>query len=144
MLAKWGYRFPDVWSEMDRMSREMDRLYGRARHGARGGVYPALNLFDDGERIVLRAEVPGMDAAALEINATSKVLTIAGERRRPAVDEQANAHRLERGYGQFRRAISLPQEIDPDQVRARYELGVLEVTMPKAAAAKPRKIQVAS
>lgn len=144
MLARWGYGLPEVWSRMDRMSREMDRLFGRTRSAAQVGVYPALNLFDDGECIVLRAEVPGMDAEELEINATGKALTIVGERKRPATDDQANAHRRERGYGRFRRAITLPQEIDPDKVRASYKLGVLEVIMPKAEAAKPRKIEVAS
>ena len=144
MLARWGYGLPEVWSQMDRMSREMDRLFGRTRSGAQVGVYPALNLFDDGESIVLRAEVPGMDPGELEINATGKALSIVGERKRPEVDEQASAHRRERGYGKFRRAISLPQEIDPDKVQASYKLGVLEVIMPKAEAAKPRKIEVAS
>ena len=144
MLARWGYGLPDVWSQMDRMGREMDQLFGRTQSSARVGVYPALNLFDDGESIVLRAEVPGMDPKELEINATGKALTIVGERKRPEVDEQASAHRRERGYGKFRRAISLPQEIDPDKVQANYKLGVLEVIMPKAEAAKPRKIEVAS
>jgi HSP20 family protein len=129
---------------MDRMSREMDRLFGRTRGAAQVGVYPALNLFDDGESLVVRAEVPGMDPKELELNATGKALTIAGERKQPEVDEGASAHRRERGYGKFRRAISLPQEIDPDKVQASYKLGVLEVVMPKAEAAKPRKIEVAS
>lgn len=144
MLARRGYEVPDIWSQMDRLSREMDQLFGRTRGTAQVGVYPALNLYDDGESIVVRAEVPGMDPQELEINATGRALTIAGERKRPAVDEQASAHRRERGYGKFRRAISLPQEIDPDKVQASYKLGVLEVIMPKAEAAKPRKIEVTS
>jgi len=144
MLARWGYGFPGVSSQMDRLSREMDRLFGRAERAEQVGVYPSLNLYDEGDRIVLRAEVPGMSAEEIEIDATGKVLTIAGERKRPKVDERASAHRRERGHGRFKRAISLPQEIDPDGVEARYELGVLEVVMPKAEAARPRKIEVAS
>ena len=145
MIERWGNGLPGVWSQMDRMTREMDRLLGRARSGAaRVGVYPALNLFDDGESLVLRAELPGIDPDDLEIRATGRSVTIAGERRRPEVDENAGAHRLERSYGRFRRAVSLPQQIDPDRVQARYERGVLELVLPRAEEAKPRKIQVAS
>lgn len=144
MLARWEHGLPDVWEQMERMRRELDRVWGRTWSEPQVGVYPALNVFDEGERLVARAEVPGMDAKKLDIDATSRTLTIAGERRRPPVDERSSVHRRERGYGQFKRAITLPQEIDPDKVEARYRHGVLEVVMPKAEAVKPRKIQVAS
>ncbi len=144
MLTRWGHRFPDVWSEMARVTREMDRLLGQAGEEPRAGVYPALNLFEDGESFVVRAELPGADPQRLEVSATGKTLTIAGERERLEVDDEASAHRRERSYGRFRRAISLPQPVEPDGVEARYELGVLHVTLPKAEEAKPRKIEVAS
>jgi len=144
MLARWGLRAPSVWSEMSRLTREMDRLFGEARATSRAGVFPPLNLYDDGESLLVRAEVPGIDPSDLEINATANALTIKGERKRAETDEKASFHRRERGHGTFSRSINLPQEIDPGKVKASYRLGVLEIMLPKAEEAKPRKIEIAS
>jgi len=144
MLARWGYRAPSVWSEMSRLTREMDRLFGEARATSRAGVFPPLNLYDDGESLLVRAEVPGIDPRDLEINATTNALTIKGERKLSETDEEASFHRRERGHGTFSRSINLPQEIDPGKVKASYKLGVLEIMLPKAEEAKPRKIEIAS
>ena len=142
MLARWGYRAPNVWSEMSRLSREMDRLLGEASATSRASVFPPLNLYDDGESLVVHAEIPGIDPEDLEIDATMNALTIKGERKRSEVDEKASFHRRERSHGTFSRSINLPQEIDPDKVQASYKLGVLEIMLPKAEEAKPRKITV--
>jgi HSP20 family protein len=144
MLARWGHRAPSVWSEMSRLSREMDRLFGEAQATSKAGVFPLLNVYDDGESLVVRAEVPGIDPKDVEINATMNALSIKGERRRPEADEKASFHRRERGHGTFSRTINLPQEIDPAKVQASYKLGVLEVLLPKAEAAKPRKVEIQS
>ena len=144
MLARWGYGAPRVWSEMSRLSREMDRLFGESGTISRAGVFPPLNVYDDGESLVVRAEVPGIDPKELEISATMNSLTIKGERRRFYADEKASVHRRERGHGTFSRSISLPQEIDPDKVHASYKLGVLQVLLPKSEATKPRKIEIKS
>jgi len=144
MLTRWSYRVPSVWSEMSRLSREMDRLFGEARVASRAGVFPPLNLYDDGESLIVRAEVPGIDPKDLEINATFNSLSIKGERKQPKADEQASFHRRERSYGSFSRTINLPQEIDADKVQASYKLGVLEVLLPKAEEVKPRKIEIAA
>jgi HSP20 family protein len=142
MLARWGYRAPSVWSEMSRLTREMDRLFGEAKTVSGAGVFPPLNLYDDGESLVVRAEVPGFDPTDLEINATVNALSIKGERKRDETSEKASFHRRERGHGQFSRSINLPEEIDPAKVRASCKLGVLEILLPKAEEAKPRKIQI--
>jgi HSP20 family protein len=144
MLTRWGYTAPGLWSEMSRLSREMNRLFGETGAASSAGVFPPLNLYDDGESLVLRAEVPGIDPKDLEINATMNALTIKGERKQPVKDEKASVHRRERSYGMFSRSLSLPQEIDPKKVRASYKLGVLEVLLPKAEAAKPHKIKIKS
>lgn len=144
MLARWGYRAPNMWSEMSRLSREMDRLFGEARATSRAGVFPPLNLYDDGESFVVRAEVPGIDPKDLEINATVNTLNIKGERKRLEIDNEASVHRRERGYGTFSRSISLPREIDPGKVMAGYKLGVLEIVLPKAEAERPRKVEISS
>lgn len=144
MLTRWGYRAPSVWSEMSRLTREMDRLFGEARATSRAGVFPPLNLYDDGESLLARTEIPGIDPEDLEINATANALTIKGERKRSETDEKASFHRRERGNGTFSRSINLPQEIDPGKVKASYRLGVLEIMLPKAEEAKPRKVEIAS
>lgn len=144
MLSRWSYRAPSMWSEMSRLNREMDRLLSGTQSVSRAGVFPPLNLYDDGESIVIRAEVPGVDPKELEINATVNSLTIKGERKRPDIDEKASFHRRERDHGTFSRSINLPQEIDPGKVQASYNLGVLEVLLPKAEETKPRKIEVKS
>lgn len=144
MLTRWGYRAPNMWSEMSRLSREMDRLFGEAGTISRAGAFPPINLYDDGESLVVRAEVPGIDPKEMEINATMNSLTIKGERKRSYEDESAGVHRRERGHGTFSRSISLPQDIDPDKVQASYKLGVLEVLLPKAEDSKPRKIKIKS
>jgi len=122
----------------------MDRLFGEASAMSKSGLFPPLNLYDDGESLVVRAEVPGIDAKDLEINATSNSLTVKGERRRSEADQQASFHRRERSHGTFSRTLNLPQEIDPDKVQASYKLGVLEILLPKAEAIKPRKIAIKS
>jgi len=142
MLARWGYGVPNVWNEMARLTREMDRLFGATTAGSRSGVFPPLNLYDEGANLVIRAEVPGIDQNELTISATANTLTIKGERKRSEANSKASFHRRERGHGTFSRTINLPQEIDPDKVRASYKLGVLEIVLPKAEAAKPRKIEI--
>ncbi len=144
MLTRWGLEAPSVWSEMSRLSREMDRLFSDTSAVSRAGVFPPLNLYDDGESLVVRTEIPGIDPKSLELNAATNALTIKGERKRVEAGEKASFHRRERGYGSFSRSLNLPHEIDPTKVKASYKLGVLEVLLPKAEAARPRKIEIQS
>ena len=144
MLVRWGSRVPSVWNEMSRLSRDMDRLFGEVSTTQRAGVFPPLNIYDDGESLVVKAEVPGIDPADLEINATVNALTIKGERKRPSADDKASFHRRERSYGTFSRSVNLPQEINSEKVQASYKHGVLEIMLPKAEEAKPRKIEIQS
>ena len=143
-MTRWGYSAPDLWSEMSRLSREMDQMFGGATGVSRAGVFPPLNVYDDGESLVVQAEIPGMDPKHLEVDATVNALTIKGERKRPELDEKASFHRRERSYGTFSRSISLPQAINTKKVQASYKLGVLEVILPKAEEAKPRKVKIKS
>lgn len=144
MLTRWGYRAPSVWSEMSHLSREMDRLLRGTQSVSGSGVFPPLNLYDDGESVIVRAEIPGVDPKDMEIDATVNSLTIKGERKRAKTEEKASFHRRERSHGTFSRSINLPQEIDPKKVQASYKLGLLEVLLPKAEGTKPRKIEIKS
>ena len=144
MLIKWGSQVPGLWNELSRLGREMDRMYTETRTTAEAGVFPPLNLYDDGESLVVRAEVPGIDPLDLDISATSNSLTVKGERKTPQTNDDASFHRRERSYGTFSRSINLPQEINPDKVQASCKLGVLEIMLPKAEEAKPRSIKIQS
>jgi len=109
--------------------------------GLRGGTFPALNLWEDENRVFAEAELPGLKLGDLDINVLGNELTIRGERQ-DAHRETAMSHRRERGLGSFTRVVRLPVEIDAEQVEATLKNGVLTIAMPKAERAKPRKIEV--
>jgi HSP20 family protein len=106
------------------------------------GAFPPVNIFDDGEGLVIMAELPGMDPAALNVAGQSNTLTISGERKRAEADDFEGYHRRERSFGEFSRSIQLPNDLDLAKATARYEAGVLIVRVPKAESAKPRQITV--
>jgi len=136
-------RFYDVWDELARMRGQMQRTFAREPFWQEGGVFPAVNVYDDGESFVVRAEVPGIDPADLDIQAVANTVVIKGERRAPVAADKVSYHRRERDHGSFNRSISLPVDVDPDKVRATYRLGVLEVVLPKAEKARPRRVEIA-
>lgn len=135
----------EPWAELNRLSREMDRMFGRGDSGIGRpfgvGSYPALNVWEEGDNLYAEAELPGFEMDDLEIYVTGNQLTIQGERRLPE-HEGGTWHRQERGYGKFHRMIELPGEVDGSKVSAEFRNGVLTVTLPKSEAAKPRRIEV--
>lgn len=135
--------FPDLWNEMGRVHDELSRMFGR-NNGTRGmaPAGPAVNVWDDEQNVYAQVDLPGMDAEKFDVFVTEgNQLTIQGERVTCA-PQNAVWHRQERGFGQFMRQVSLPALVDADKVEARYEHGVLYLTLPKSEAAKPRKIVV--
>jgi HSP20 family protein len=133
-----------MWEEMERFNRDWSRFFG-GEHGQprfSSHVFPPINLYDDGESFVVRAEIPGIDKNDLEINATADALSIKGQRKRGSTTENASFHRRERDYGNFDRSVTLPLPINPEKIVASYKLGVLEVVLPKAEEMKPRKVAV--
>jgi HSP20 family protein len=131
--------------ELDEARREMERLFGSlAGFGATqsAGVFPAINVSEDPEAVYVRAELPGVSTADLDITMENDTLTIAGERKPAAGDDGASYHRREREWGAFRRSFSLPVRVDASHVQAQYNDGVLTVVLPKAAEARPRQITV--
>lgn len=104
------------------------------------GKFPALNAWEEREDIYVEAEVPGLAIENLDIQVKGDEVTIAGERK-PSVGE-VTFHRRERGTGSFRRVVRLPVEVNADKVEANLRDGVLTLRLPKAEAAKPRKIEV--
>ncbi|MDV6030182.1 MAG: Hsp20/alpha crystallin family protein [Phycisphaera sp. RhM] len=133
----------EPWTELNRLSREMDRLFSRGTSGSVMGVgnYPALNVWEDDDKLFVEAELPGFSMDDLEIYVTGNQLTLKGERK-PPEQEGGTWHRQERGYGKFSRMVELPGDIDSENVSAEFKNGVLLITLPKSEAVKPRRIEV--
>ena len=118
-------------------------LRGRpVRSPATTGVFPSINLTEDPDRYYVRAELPGMKADALDIQVVGRNLTISGERKIESIGEEARYHRREREAGKFSRVLGLPGEIDAERVEAQLINGMLQIVIPKAAAAKPKQISI--
>lgn len=139
------FRTPTVWQEMDRLQREMDRLF-RANSANRLGTggYPAMNIWSNEDRAVITTELPGINLDDVDISVVGDTLTLSGRRMPEELSEGARYHRQERGFGKFTRSIKLPYTVDGDKVEATYNRGVLSITLPRAESDKPRKIQVRS
>ena len=138
------FRTPSVWQEMDRLQREMNRLFDNYSSSGRrpAAGFPALNIWTNPESAILTAELPGVSPENLDINIVGETLTLSGEREPEQVPEGVRYHRRERGYGRFSRTVQLPFQVDSGKVEAHFDKGVLQVTLPRAEADKPKKIQV--
>ena len=104
-------------------------------------AYPPLELTDEGDTVVVTAELPGVDKGEVELTVLGDTLTIAGEKKLP-IDNSATYIRHERPHGKFRRLVDLPYSVAQDNIKASYRDGVLTITLPKAEEAKPRQIAV--
>jgi len=103
---------------------------------------PALDLYEDDNEIVVKAEMPGMTKDDIQISFADNVLTIRGEKKKEEEESGKNYYRSERVYGAFVRSLVLPAEVNPDKARAVFKNGVLEIRMPKTESAKKKEIKV--
>jgi HSP20 family protein len=138
------YRTPSVWQEMERLRREMNRLFDGTLTGAARPApsYPAMNVWAGEEGLIVTAEVPGVSIEDLDINVVNETLTLSGRREPEDIGEEARYHRHERGYGRFTRTIQLPFRVDSEKVDATLTNGVLRIELPRVEEEKPRKITV--
>jgi len=144
----WGYEHP-VSGQIRRLEQELDELFGRntSLTGTRDirslptGTFPALNVASTAEAITVYLFAPGVDPKQLDLSLQQNMLSISGEREiRP--DEHATYYRRERFSGAFRRAVSLPEEVDAERVDAKYHNGILTIKVDRRQAARPRQIEV--
>jgi HSP20 family protein len=139
--------FPrDFFAEMDRLQREMQQAFDLSptiRGFARQG-FPALNVGATPEAIEIYAFAPGVDPNQIEVHFERGLLTISGERKTPLAEAQENAavHINERFDGKFRRVLTLPEDADAEGVKAQMRNGVLQVTVPRKAALRPRRVEI--
>ena len=133
----------EPWAAADRLQREFDRLFSCSVPAARStGWTPRVDIQEDEDRFVLRADLPGVDPKEVEITAEDGVLTLSGERAGTSEDKTGGYRRVERIVGKFSRRFSLPDTVDAEAITATSNFGVLELVLPKREAAKPRRITI--
>ena len=133
--------FRDVTSLRDEVSRLFIRTLGEGAGGTQVWS-PAIDVLEQGDAILVKAELPGLTSDDIDIEVDDNVLTIKGERRFEDTVEDGRYYRLERSYGQFARSLGLPQGVKADEIEAHLDHGLLQVRVPKADEVKPRKIPV--
>ena len=139
--------FRDFAAIQDRMNR-MNRFI--REYGAEGpeealtttNFAPPVDIYEDEHTITLKLEVPGIDEKAINVHIDNNTLTVQGERKIEKEEKEENFRRIERQYGSFIRSFTLPSSVDPAQVMANYDQGVLKISLPKKAEAKPKQIKV--
>ena len=137
----------EPWSIVDLLHRDLDRLAARRMAGGDGDAVvtdwvPAVDIIEEKERFVLRADVPGVDPTNIDVSMDSGVLSIAGQRHAEARDEDAGLQRMERASGRFFRRFSLPDTADAENIKAQCRNGILEVSIPKQPQVQARRIEV--
>jgi len=134
--------------EINTIQQEVNRLFGTLLDGQGGEIggarrwVPAMDLVEEADHYVLRADLPGVSENDVDIEVDGGVLIVSGERRSEHEERKDGYYRIERASGRFSRSLTLPEGIDPDGIQAAYENGVLEVTIPKPEQSKPRRVQV--
>lgn len=138
--------------ELQTIQQEMNRLFGSlfddqpiSAAGDGGGArrwIPSMDLVEEGDRFVLRADLPGVSEDEVHVELQDDVLTISGERRSEHEDRKQGYHRIERASGRFSRSLTLPEGVEPESIEASFENGVLEVRIPKPQERKPRRVAI--
>jgi HSP20 family protein len=138
----------EPWNLVARLQDDINRTFsdwsGNETSAATADWIPAADVDEYVDRFELFVDLPGVDPKAVEITLEGGVLTLSGERRVERAAEPISHSRRERGSGRFHRRFILPDSVDADRVNARGRNGVLEITIPKQAAAQPRRIEVAA
>jgi HSP20 family protein len=103
---------------------------------------PAVDVYEDEKKVVLKLEVPGVEQKDLDVSVENHTLTVKGERKFEKEEKEENFHRIERRYGSFYRAFTLPSTVDTENVAASYNAGVLKLELTKKPEAQPKQIKV--
>ena len=148
-ITKYTLRNPSLsaWRDLETASNRFARLFedaGLSGNGATTGWVPAMSVEETPNELLLTAELPGLTEGDVTLELEKNVLTISGEKSevRTEGDEERRYHLWERRFGSFKRSFTLPRTVKVDEIRAEFLNGVLTVTLPKAAEAKARKIEI--
>jgi len=147
LLTRWE-PFREFSTMQDRLNR-MNRLF-RESYSPEGpeealtttSYAPPVDIYEDEHNITLKLEVPGIDEKDIDVRIEGSALTVHGERKIEKEEKEENFRRVERQYGEFTRSFTLPSSVDPGQVSAHYDRGVLKINLAKKTEAKPKQIKV--
>lgn len=135
--------FESLLRLQDDLARAFNPRAAQPREHVSSRVWsPTVDVYEDNDKIVIKADLPGLNQEDIDIEMNGDTLTLRGERK---FDDEARREgyvRIERQYGAFQRSFTIGVPIEPDQVKATYKNGILELTVPKAEATKPKKVQV--
>ncbi|HEY9757614.1 MAG TPA: Hsp20/alpha crystallin family protein [Oculatellaceae cyanobacterium] len=130
--------------DMQRLQNSLNRLLSTSVPMEAPVEFPLINIWTSENGAIVRTEIAGIDPSDVDISLVNDTLTIRGSRKREALQEGETCHRQERSVGQFSRSLQLPFTVNADQVQAKFSDGVLQITLPRSEAAKPRRISVVS
>jgi len=138
---------PSIWDEMSSARREVDRVFDRFFQQPAGTQVlwmPAVDVRETNDEVHVTAELPGMKSEDVTVTLENGVLSVSGEKKQELQEgkEDANYYLFERRYGRFERSFTLPRTVNADQITARFEDGILTITLPKAENAKPRRVLI--
>lgn len=143
VVTRW-----DPFRELNTLQRQMNRLFEEQYSGGReesltsGAFVPPVDIYEDEHSIQLKLEVPGIEEKDLDIKVENNTLIVSGERKLESEQKEENFRRIERRYGSFVRSFTLPNTVNPDEITADYNSGVLTIKLAKRAEAKPKQIKV--
>ena len=144
-ITRWD-PFRNVLALQNRMNslfQDFNRGQGEGDAVSTAAFVPPVDVYEDEHKIVLKLEVPGLKENDLDIQMENNVLTVRGERKFEKEEKEENFHRIERRYGSFYRSFTVPNTVNPENVKASYDAGVLRLEMEKRPEAKPKQIKVA-
>jgi HSP20 family protein len=140
-ITRW-----DPFREVVSLQNRVNSLFRDLNEGgdtvAAAGFVPPVDVYEDPEKVVLKLEVPGIDEKDLDVRVENHTLTVKGERKFEAEEKEQNFHRIERRYGSFYRAFTLPTTVDTENVAASYNAGVLRLELKKKPEAQPKQIKI--
>jgi HSP20 family protein len=143
VLTRWE-PFREFATLQDRMNRLFRESHGEGQEDSltSSSFAPAVDVYEDEHNVTLKIEVPGIDEKDIDVRIENNTLTVHGERKIEKEEKEENFRRVERQYGSFTRTFTLPTTVDAENVAADYDKGVLKITLPKKAEAKPKQIKV--
>jgi HSP20 family protein len=141
-IVRW-YPFREAAAVQSRVN-SLFRDFDGAGEGpaATASFTPAVDVYEDNQKVVLKLEVPGVEEKDLDVRVENRTLTVKGERKFEKEEKEENFHRIERRYGSFYRSFTLPATVDTETVDAKYNAGVLKLELKKKPEAQPKQIKV--
>ncbi|MFY9855215.1 MAG: Hsp20/alpha crystallin family protein [Terracidiphilus sp.] len=140
-ITRWD-PFREVVALQNRVNSLFREMNEEGDPVAAASFVPAVDIYEDAQKVMLKLEVPGIDQKDLDVRIEDHTLTVKGERKFESEEKEQNFHRIERRYGSFYRAFTLPSSVDTENVAASYNAGVLKLELKKKPEAQPKQIEI--